>query len=143
MKIGELIEKIKNEQKTANIKQVYQMYQVYHSDINPCNNDMNNGTPDSTPNGTALLFMYESSLEDIAAKYKARGLEYLEKYNKELFAEIQAAEGNLNLVWDRTLKGRFTVDNFKEALCRWHGAQMKGVEVYIKRKEVKKIECSS
>jgi len=77
-----------------------------------------------------LTAMHEAKLEDIASRYKAGGLMYLEKYNKELFAEIQAAEGNLNLVWVRTMEGKATVDLFKEALCRWHETQTKGIEKY-------------
>jgi len=130
MKIGELIEKIKNDQKTANTKQVYRLYQVYHSDISSCNNNRNNGTPNSTPNGTALLPMYETTLEDIAAKYEAGGLNWLSAKNPELYAAIEKAEDGLNEVWNQCLEYKASIDNFKRSLHKWYELQIEGIEYH-------------
>jgi len=77
-----------------------------------------------------LSSLYETKLEDIASRYEFGGGEWLEENLPQLYGDIQSAEDELNLVWDRTLEGRSIVDNFKAALCQWHEIQMKGIKDY-------------
>jgi len=77
-----------------------------------------------------LTSLYESEFNDIAGKYQSGGLDWLNENHPGLYATIEQAEKKLNEVWDRTLKGKATVNNFKTALCQWHKAQMKGIEEY-------------
>jgi len=80
-----------------------------------------------------LLSMYESEFNDIAGKYESRALDRLNKTHPALYANIEQTEDELNKVWDKTLEGKATTDNFRAALSRWHGAQIKGIEEYKTR----------
>jgi len=84
-----------------------------------------------------LLSMYESKLEDIASRYESGGLDWLHANFPELYAAIEGAENKLNKTWSRTLAGHVPIKYFKAALCKWHEAQVKSIEVYIKRRKEK------
>ena len=82
-----------------------------------------------------LSSLYEASLEDIAAKYKSEGLDWLHKNRPELYAGIEKAEDELNKVWNQCLKNKASLEDFQKALLEWERLQLKGIEFYTKAKE--------
>jgi len=83
-------------------------------------------------NECILLLLYEAEFEKINLLYQEGGLEYIEKHYPGLYVAIEQAEKKLNEIWDKTLKGKATVDNFKAALSQWHVAQIKSIEQYTR-----------
>ena len=58
-----------------------------------------------------LTTLYESKLEDIAAKYERGGLDWVSSNHHALYEDIEQAENQLNNLWDQCIdKG--TIDKF-------------------------------